>query len=88
GRLEEILVHQLPAGKLWGAFLGQTCLLAVIIPCSMGGKDATQQILSYNWTTAAIVMDIQAVSAVVGRIKTRGGWVIVDRTRGLIKPEF
>ncbi|KAJ7652366.1 hypothetical protein DFH06DRAFT_1418733 [Mycena polygramma] len=52
------------------------------------GKDATEGIVSYNRATTTIVADVQAVSAVVGRMKTRGKWAIVDRTGGLIKPEF
>jgi hypothetical protein len=28
------------------------------------------------------------VSAVGGPIKTRGKWTIIDRTAGLVKPEF
>ncbi|KAJ7939019.1 hypothetical protein B0H13DRAFT_1587284 [Mycena leptocephala] len=67
---------------------GQCRLLAVLTPCSTSGQDATKGIVSYNRTAATIVTDIQTVSAVVGRIKTRGKWTIVDRTGGLIKPEF
>lgn len=75
-------------GRIWGAFSGQCRLLAVLTPCSTLGQDATKGIVSYNRTTATFVTDIQTVSAVVGRIKSRGKWTIVDRTGGLIKPEF
>ena len=88
GRLERILVCNVPEGKIWGGFSGQTRLLAVITPCSTAGRDATKEILSHNRMTATIVTDIGTVSAVVGRIKTRGRWTIVDRTGGLVKPEF
>ncbi|KAJ6516973.1 hypothetical protein DFH09DRAFT_940656, partial [Mycena vulgaris] len=88
GRLDQILVYQLPTGKLWGAFSGQTRLLAVLTPCSTTGRDATQEIVSYIQTNTQLVTDLQSVSAVVGRIQTRGKWVIVDRTGGLIKLEF
>ncbi|KAJ6574382.1 hypothetical protein B0H19DRAFT_845001, partial [Mycena capillaripes] len=80
GRLERILVCQLPKGRVWGAFSGQCRLLAVLTPCSTLGQDATKGIVSYNRTTATFVTDIQTVSAVVGRIKSRGKWTIVDRT--------
>ncbi|KAJ7131576.1 hypothetical protein C8R43DRAFT_860491, partial [Mycena crocata] len=88
GRLEEILLCEVPSGQVWGAFSGQKRLLAVITPCSTGGKDATQQILSYTQTGRTMVTDLQAISAVIGRFETRGKWVIIDRTGGLIKPEF
>ncbi|KAJ7493912.1 hypothetical protein FB451DRAFT_1122402 [Mycena latifolia] len=88
GRLEQILVCQLPEGKLRGAFSGTTRLLAVLTPCSTGGKDAKKQNLTYTQMNAQIVTDLQSISAVIGRFETRGKWVIVDRTGGLIKPEF
>jgi hypothetical protein len=88
GRLEQILVCELPPGKLWRAFSGQTRLLAVITPCVTGGKDATKDVLSYTQTMKTIITDLQGISAVVGRFETQGKWIIVDRTGGLIKPEF
>lgn len=88
GQLEQILVCDLPKDAMWGGFSGQPRLLAVITPCSTAGKDATQEIVSYDRIAATIVTDIQTVSVVVGRIKTRGKWTIVDRSAGLVKPEF
>ncbi|KAJ7621835.1 hypothetical protein B0H17DRAFT_1290387 [Mycena rosella] len=88
GRLEQILVCDVPKGELWGGFSGKTRLLAVITPCSTGGKDATEEIVSYDRMTTQIVTDLQTISSVVGRIKTRGKWTIIDRSGGLIKPEF
>ncbi|KAF7372933.1 hypothetical protein MSAN_00500000 [Mycena sanguinolenta] len=88
GRLEQILVCELPDNELFGAFAGKTRLLAVLIPCSTAGRDATKEILSYTQTNSKIVADLQSVSAVIGRMQTRGKWVIIDRTAGLIKPEF
>ncbi|KAJ6529819.1 hypothetical protein B0H19DRAFT_880788, partial [Mycena capillaripes] len=88
GRLEQILVCELPTNKVFGAFSGQTRLLAVLTPCSTAGKDAAMEIVSYTQTNAQIVTDLQSVSAVIGRTATRGKWVIADRKGGLIKPEF
>lgn len=78
----------MPKGKLWGAFSGETRLLAVITPCATDGKDATKKIVSHDRMNAKIVTDIQTIIAVVGRIKTRGRWTIIDRSQGLVKPEF
>ncbi|KAJ7188518.1 hypothetical protein C8R46DRAFT_23318 [Mycena filopes] len=88
GRLEEILVCQLPQGTRWGSFSGETRLLAVITPCVTEGKDATQEIVSYQCMTASIVTDIETVLAVVGRVESRGKWTIIDRSGGVVKPEF
>ncbi|KAF8121487.1 hypothetical protein K438DRAFT_1653858 [Mycena galopus ATCC 62051] len=88
GQLEQILVCELPENPLFRAFSGQTRLLAVLVPCSTAGRDATKEILSYTQTNTKIVTDLQSVSAVIGRMQTRGKWVIIDRTGGLVKPEF
>ncbi|KAJ7859909.1 hypothetical protein B0H13DRAFT_1570638, partial [Mycena leptocephala] len=88
GRLEQILVCELPAGKLWGAFSGQTGLLAITTPCSTGGKDVIEGIVSHTQMMKTTVTDLQGISAVVGCMETQGRWVIIDRTGGLIKPEF
>ncbi|KAJ6457509.1 hypothetical protein C8R47DRAFT_995638, partial [Mycena vitilis] len=88
GRLEEILVCQLPKDKLWGSMSGGTRLLAVITPCSTSGKDAATEYTSYTQTTQTIVTDLQTVVAVVGRFRTRGEWAIIDRTGGHLHPQF
>ncbi|KAF8171399.1 hypothetical protein K438DRAFT_1613118, partial [Mycena galopus ATCC 62051] len=88
GRLDEILVFKLPNNKVFGAFSEQTRLLAVLTPCSTAGKDAAHEIVSHTQTNHRIIADLQSVSAVIGRMATRGKWVIIDRTGGLIKPEF
>ncbi|KAJ7671304.1 hypothetical protein DFH06DRAFT_980291, partial [Mycena polygramma] len=88
GRLEEILVCQLPKDKLWGSMSGGTRLLAVITPCSTSGKDAATEYTSYTHMTQTIVTDLQTVVAVVGRFRTRGEWAIIDRTGGHLHPQF
>ncbi|KAJ7124120.1 hypothetical protein C8R43DRAFT_1147581, partial [Mycena crocata] len=88
GRLEQVLVCKVPKGKKWRGFADQTRLLAVITPCATDGKDATQEIVLYNRVTSTIVTDIETVSVVVGRIRSRGNWSIIDRSGGLVTPEF
>ncbi|KAJ7205403.1 hypothetical protein GGX14DRAFT_367909 [Mycena pura] len=69
-------------------FSGQTRLLALITPCSKSGGDASQEILCYKEMRHSLILDLQSVVAVVGRLKRGDRWYIVDRTGGLIKPEF
>lgn len=60
GRLEQILVCELPVDPVFGAFSGQTRLLAVLTPSSTAGKDATEDIVSYTQTNERIVTDLQS----------------------------
>jgi hypothetical protein len=52
------------------------------------GKDAAKEFTSYTQMTRPIVTDLATIVAVVGRVETRGKWVIVDRSGGLLHPEF
>ena len=89
GRLEEILVCQLPKdNSFWSFFSGQTRLLAVITPCTTFGKDASKELTSCTHMTRPIVTDLRTIVAGVGRIETRGQHFIVDRTQGLLHPTF
>ncbi|KAJ7052722.1 hypothetical protein C8F01DRAFT_1065494 [Mycena amicta] len=94
GQLEQILECPLPDDDTVFKHLSSTTrLLAVILPCSgiPLGSDAAAEIVSYTQpvkTSNRLVVDLNAVEAVVGRFLTRGRWVLVDRTWGLVKPEF
>jgi hypothetical protein len=73
---------------IWGKFEGTFFLLAVITPCSTGGLDASQCSTSYSATTVQIVTDLRAVQCVVGRVKSRGSWGIIDRSGNLARTDF
>ncbi|KAJ7304892.1 hypothetical protein DFH08DRAFT_825250 [Mycena albidolilacea] len=89
GRLERVLECTLPSAKELQHLAGKTRLLAVISPClNTQGKDAALVRTSYRDIGDPIVTDFQAVVAVVGRVERRDRWYIVDRTGGLICPEF
>ncbi|KAJ7028857.1 hypothetical protein C8F04DRAFT_883391, partial [Mycena alexandri] len=89
GRLECILVCDLPRTAVFDSLAGKRHLLAVITPCkNTKGKDASLEITNHNGFTSLLVTDLQSVVAVVGRIQTRGRWALVDRTGGLIRPQF
>ncbi|KAJ7763978.1 hypothetical protein DFH07DRAFT_867316 [Mycena maculata] len=80
GRLDEIVVCKIPPD--------QVRLLAVITPYKTGGKDAALGIVFHSQPLIQIVADIQSIMAVVGRIQSQGKWYIVDRTGGMVRPEF
>jgi hypothetical protein len=82
GQLQRILEYDVPDDNCFGAFRGTKRLLAVIMPCATNGKDATKELTSYSRTTGEIVTDLRAIEAVVGRVKSRKKWWIIDRTDG------
>lgn len=62
--------------------------MAVITPCKTLGKDAAKGMVAYTDVFKPIVTDLRTIVAVVGRVPTRGKWVIIDRTGGLVNPTF
>ena len=62
--------------------------MAHIIPCNTAGRDAALEPTFYTTTTAPVVVDLQAISAVVGRVKTRDRWGIIDRSDGKARTVF
>ena len=88
GRLDRILQCELDNDANWRKFKNTLFLLAVITPCSTGGQDAVQGHVTYSYTTAQIVTDLRAVQCVVGRVKSRGCWGILDRSGNLARTEF
>lgn len=89
GRLDRILACQLDDNNpIWSKFQDTFFLLAVITPCSTRGQDAAQCYTTYSNTTVQIVTDLQAVQCVVGRVKSRGSWGIIDRSGNSVRTEF
>ncbi|KAF9231529.1 hypothetical protein BU15DRAFT_55996, partial [Melanogaster broomeanus] len=88
GRLEKILVCSLPDSRLWRNFAGKTVTVALVTPCQTHSKDATRELTTYSRTLATIATDLRNIKAVVGRCKTRGDWVIVDRSGAYVQPLF
>ncbi|KAJ7642387.1 hypothetical protein DFH06DRAFT_1097627 [Mycena polygramma] len=89
GQLDKILVCELPGSKrLWGKLAGKTRLLAVITPYRTGGRDASNDIFPHSQFLTPIVADVQSVVAVVGRLATRGKGYLLDRSGGMVRPEF
>ncbi|KAJ7733465.1 hypothetical protein B0H16DRAFT_1328140, partial [Mycena metata] len=64
GRLERILVCDLPDDQKFGKIAGKKRLLAVITPCkNTGGKDAALEITSHNGFTSLLVTDLQSTES-------------------------
>ncbi|KAJ7602333.1 hypothetical protein FB45DRAFT_774680, partial [Roridomyces roridus] len=89
GQLQRILVCQLPENDRLKGLSGARRLMALITPCKhTNGRDAALEITTYRGMSPDTVVDLQNIVAVVGRVKTRGSWKIIDRTDGLVHPEF
>ncbi|KAF8512809.1 hypothetical protein JB92DRAFT_2926436 [Gautieria morchelliformis] len=63
-------------------------LLALVMPCSTGGRDATKVVTTYSLTMAPIVIDLRTVECVVGRVRRGNEWGIVDRSGDYARTVF
>lgn len=92
GQLYHILVCPLPDKPFWRSLRGTTRLLAVIHPCDIQlqgtTQDAAKNLVSFRSYTAAVIIDLAAISCVVGRVQTQKKWYIVDRSGGLVRTTF
>ncbi|KAF5346553.1 hypothetical protein D9757_014185 [Collybiopsis confluens] len=89
GQLMRILICKIPDTSFWGADLrGRTKIIAIIAPCNTKGKDATQEVVEYTKLTAMIATDLQTISAVIGKVATRGRYGLVDRSEASMKTAF
>jgi hypothetical protein len=88
GRLEKILICSLSNDTQWLELAGKTLLLALIRPCQTEGRDATKEETRYSRNLSSIITDLRNVKGVVGRVKSRREWTIIDRRSSFAKPAF
>ncbi|RPD74679.1 hypothetical protein L226DRAFT_463839 [Lentinus tigrinus ALCF2SS1-7] len=90
GRLLGVLELSLPLRQqyVWKGLAGSTLLLAIISPCKTNGEDATEELTLYRKLAAEIIIDVNAIEAVVGRVYSRKSWGIVDRSNALARTVF
>jgi hypothetical protein len=89
GQLESILDIALPQdAQTLRIPASKHHLLAVVIPCSTCGRDATKELTTYTETTAPIVIDLRAVECVVGRVKRGNEWSVIDRSGDFARTVF
>ncbi|KAF8527740.1 hypothetical protein JB92DRAFT_3139754 [Gautieria morchelliformis] len=63
--------------------------VAVVQPCSTGGRDATSEVTTYTETRVSVVINLCTMECVIGSMK-RGGdeWGIVDRSGDFARTVF
>ena len=71
--VESVLDVTLPCSATPNIPVPKFYLLAVVWPCSTGGKDATCKLMTYINTTVPVVIDIRTVECIVGRVGSSGG---------------
>ena len=65
---------------VFGQHAGTTHLLAIVQPCNTGThKDARKEMVAYKDYTRPVAIDLFHITAIVGRVKSRGDWHILDR---------
>ena len=80
GRLEKILEFETGSQNCWRELKNTHQLLALIKPCKTNGKDASHHVVQYEDMKESIITDVRNIKAVVGRVKSRGRWIVVDRS--------
>ncbi|KJA13854.1 hypothetical protein HYPSUDRAFT_151076, partial [Hypholoma sublateritium FD-334 SS-4] len=88
GQMHRVLQCTLPDKSFWDTYRGKMVLLAVITPCMTKGMDAAKKLTTYKDTTTTIVTDVRAVSSVVGQVRSRKKWGIVDRSGEYARTDF
>lgn len=80
GELISVIALKIPAERnVFRDLAGKTVLLAHVIPCKTGGKDARRELVSYSECYRSQIMDVRCLTAVVGRIKRGKKWFMLDR---------
>ena len=79
GELQLILVCTLPDNPIFQNYAGNTFLLAIVTPCKTQCKDAREELTCYKDVHTKLAVDVRSITAVVGRVKTRQKWYIVDQ---------
>ncbi|KIM56270.1 hypothetical protein SCLCIDRAFT_132925, partial [Scleroderma citrinum Foug A] len=86
--LEKIIILAVPPGPFFGALGGKSVILALVKPWDMDGKVASKENVYFKDRRAMIIMDVRSLKAIVGLVKTRGRWGIIDRVPGAATMTF
>lgn len=88
GDLKKLFVLPLPPDGYWGSLSGTTLILALIVPWNTRGKSATEGNVYMTSRLASVMTDARNLEGVVGLVKTRNKWGIIDRMPGTVSAQF
>jgi len=89
GQLQHIFVVRLPAAiqRLLGDSNPEILILGAIFTCNIEEKNDLDMHY-YKTHGRTEVVDITTIQCLVGRIKDRGSWTIIDRSGDLARATF
>ena len=84
GNLEKIIALRVSAVSFlfFGPLREKMILVALVKPWDTDGKVASKSSVFFKTSKARIIMDLRSLKAVVGLVKTRGKWGIINRMPG------
>lgn len=77
GKLEKVIICQLPNHDFFQGHKDKTLLLALVTPLQTNGQDATKKLTSYTQKLASIIMDLRSVKGLIGRVQVKNHWWII-----------
>ena len=87
GQLQHIFVVEMPAAHQLGITEPEILILGAILTCDI--KEKNDLDMHYYRTHGRTeVVDITTVQCLVGRVKDRGSWTIIDRSGNLAQATF
>lgn len=87
GQLQHIFVVPMPAAEELGIAEPQTLILASILTCDIEAQnDLDMHYFKQHGRTE--VVDIATIQCLVGRVRDRDWWTIIDRSGKLARAEF
>ncbi|PPR00475.1 hypothetical protein CVT26_009682 [Gymnopilus dilepis] len=87
GQLQHLILVQMPATEELGLTESQTLILGSIRTCTIEAQNDLDMHY-YKDHGRTEVVDVSTIQCLVGRVKDRSFWVIIDRSGKLARPEF
>ncbi|PPQ82425.1 hypothetical protein CVT26_013426 [Gymnopilus dilepis] len=87
GQLRRIFVLEMPASDELGTTESQTLILGSILTCKIEMQNDLDMHYFKQYRGTEVV-DISTIQCLVGRVKDRGWWVIIDRSGKLARAQF
>lgn len=88
GQLQTTFVVHMPVSLELGIERPETLILAAIKSCKIEQHDRHLDVHLYKDHGRTEVVDITSIQCVVGRVRDRNRWVIIDRSGSLARAQY